>query len=76
MVGAVTGGRGIVARKARVERRADVLSGFEVVGGRRSSNSSASMGDAGSGVDGAGGATMGTEEEKRVERAVEEDMGG
>src|SRR5882724_865195 len=71
-------GRGIVARKGRVEGRVEVLLGFEVVGGWRSSNSSSLMGDAGSGVDGAGAgrAWMGAEEEKRAERVVEGDMGG
>ena len=62
MAEAVTGGRGTVARKARVEYWVDLLMGSaEVVGGRRSSNSSSRMGD---------------EEEKRAERVVEEDMGG
>jgi len=78
VVEAVTGGRGTVARKARVEYWADRLMGStEVVGGWRSSNSSSLMGDEGSAVvTGAGRARKGEVEEKRVERVVEEDMGG
>ena len=77
MVEAVTGGRGIVARKARVEYWVDLLMGSaEVVGGRRSSNSSSRMGDEGSAaVTGVGRVRKGEVEAKRVERAVEGDMG-
>ena len=78
MVEVVTGGRGTVVRNTRVEYWADRSRGsMEVVGGRMSSNSSSLMGDRGSvGLTGAGRARKGDEEEKRVERAVEEDMGG
>jgi len=49
----------------------------EVVGGRRSSNSSSLMGDEGSAVvTGAERARKGEVEEKRAERVVEGDMGG
>ena len=76
MVGAVTGGRGIVVRKASAASEAEELLGFGVVGGRRSSNSSSLMGDEGSGVDGVGRVSVGAEEERRAVREVGADMGG
>ena len=77
MAEVVTGGRGTIARKVRVEYRVDRLRGSEeVVGGRRSSNSSSLMGDKGSAVVGAGRARKGDEEEKREGREAEADMGG
>jgi len=78
VVGVVTGGRGTMARNARVEYQVDQLTGSaEVVRGQRSSNLSSLMGDGGSaGVVGAGRARKGDEEEKRVGREVEEDMVG
>ena len=74
----VTGGRGTVARKVRVEYLADRSTGsVEVVGGQRSSNLSSLMGDGGLAVvTGAEEVGRGKDEEKKVERAVEADMGG
>ena len=76
VVGAVIGGSGRVARRARAACFAGGGTGtWEVVGGRRSSNSSSLMGDEGwTGVVEGGRAKVGKAEEKRVERAVEEDM--
>ena len=76
MVEAVTGGRGIMARKVRVEYQVDQSMGsVEVVRGQRSSNSSSLMGDRVSMVVvGVGRARKGHTEEKREGREVEADM--
>ena len=73
----MTGGRGIVARNARVKYRVDRLRGSkEVVGGWRSSNSSSLMGDGGSAVVAGAGKARKGDEEKREGREAEADMEG